>query len=259
MESMNAYSEDLRKKIVEALPRGTSKSEGARFFGVSLSSVERYARMAEEGRPLAPKKRPGSRPKIDEGARRLLESDLEERPAATLPQRRQYLQKVAGVKVSESTVRRMLKRMGWSRKKIGGCERARRVLEGDLENVGRRRSRDRRGAAGFRRRDGHEHSLAPLYGWSRRGRRAHLKAPRNWGSNLTLLASITREGMDPCLAVEGATTKTVFEAYLEHVLAPSLRPGQVVGDGQPFGAQGWEGARDCLVRPTRSTKSAIPP
>jgi transposase len=72
-------------------------------------------------------------------------------------------------------------------------------------------------------------SLAPLYGWSRRGERAHLKAPRNWGTNLTLLASITREeGMGPCLTVEGATTREVFEAYLEHVLVPSLRPGQVV-------------------------------
>jgi transposase len=71
-------------------------------------------------------------------------------------------------------------------------------------------------------------SLAPLYGWSRHGERAHLKVPRNWGTNLTLLASITREGMGPCLAVEGATTREVFEVYLEHVLAPSLRPGQVV-------------------------------
>jgi transposase len=30
------------------------------------------------------------------------------------------------------------------------------------------------------------------------------------------------------LAVEGATTKVTFEAYLEHVLAPTLCPGQVV-------------------------------
>jgi transposase len=117
---MNAYSEDLRKKIVQALRRGTGKSEAARSFDVSLSSVKRYARMAEEGRALAPKKRPGSRPKIDEGARRLLEADLEQRPAATLPQRREYLQKVAGVWVSDSTLSRMLKRMGWSRKK--DCE-----------------------------------------------------------------------------------------------------------------------------------------
>jgi transposase len=114
---MNAYSKDLRKKIVQALRRGTGKSEAARSFGVSLSSVKRYARMAEEGRPLAPKKRPGSRPKMGEGARRLLESDMEERPEAPLPQRREYLQKVAGVRVSESTVSRMLRKMGWTRKK----------------------------------------------------------------------------------------------------------------------------------------------
>jgi transposase len=39
---------------------------------------------------------------------------------------------------------------------------------------------------------------------------------------------MTTEGMGPCLAVEGATTKAVFEAYVEQVLAPSLQPGQVV-------------------------------
>jgi transposase len=71
-------------------------------------------------------------------------------------------------------------------------------------------------------------SLAPLYGWSRRGLRAHLKVPRNWGKNVTLLASITRRGLGPCLAVEGSTTREVFETYLEHVLAPTLAPGQVV-------------------------------
>jgi transposase len=70
---MNAYSEDLRKKkIVQALSRGMGKSEAARSFGVSLSSVKRYARMADEGRSLAPKKRPGSKSKLDDGARRLL-------------------------------------------------------------------------------------------------------------------------------------------------------------------------------------------
>jgi hypothetical protein len=36
------------------------------------------------------------------------------------------------------------------------------------------------------------------------------------------------EGMGPCLAVESSTTREVFEAYVEQLLAPSLRPGQVV-------------------------------
>jgi transposase len=117
MHRMNAYSEDLRKKIIEALRRGTTKSEAARAFGVSRSSVKRYAKLAQEGRPLAPKKRPGSKPKIDQSARRLLEADVESHPAATLSERREFLQKVAGVRVSDSTVSRMLRRLGWSRKK----------------------------------------------------------------------------------------------------------------------------------------------
>ncbi len=71
-------------------------------------------------------------------------------------------------------------------------------------------------------------SLSPLYAWSRKGERAFGSAPRNWGKNVTLLASITRRGLGPCLAVEGATTREVFEAYLERVLAPTLRPGQMV-------------------------------
>lgn len=72
-------------------------------------------------------------------------------------------------------------------------------------------------------------SLNPLYAaWSRRGERAYGEAPRNWGTNVTLLASMTREGMGASIAVEGATTKAVFEAYVEEALAPSLRPGQVV-------------------------------
>jgi len=71
-------------------------------------------------------------------------------------------------------------------------------------------------------------SLSPLYGWSRRGERAFFKAPRNWGENLTLLSSMSLKGMGPSLAVEGSTTREVFEAYVEKVLAPSLKRGQVV-------------------------------
>ena len=117
MSCMNAYSEDLRKKIVEALRRGMTKSEAARTFSVSRSSVKRYAKLDEEGLGLAPKKRPGSKPKVDERAKRLLEADLQERPAATLCERREYLGRVSGLWVSESTVSRMLRRLGWSRKK----------------------------------------------------------------------------------------------------------------------------------------------
>jgi transposase len=114
---MDAYSLDLRKKIVEAKERGMPTAEVARTFGAGLSTVKRYAATARQGKSLAPKRRPGSKPKLDKAARRLLEADLQERPAATLPQRREFLARMAGVRVSDSTISRMLKRLGWTRKK----------------------------------------------------------------------------------------------------------------------------------------------
>jgi transposase len=71
-------------------------------------------------------------------------------------------------------------------------------------------------------------SLHSLYAWSRRGERAHCAVPRNRGKNTTLLSSMSVKGMGPSLAVEGATTAAVFEAYVEKVLVPTLRPGQIV-------------------------------
>ena len=71
-------------------------------------------------------------------------------------------------------------------------------------------------------------SLSPMYAYAPKGRRAYAQVPRNRGANTTLLASMTLEGMGPCLAVEGTTTAVVFEAYVEQVLAPSLRRGQIV-------------------------------
>ena len=71
-------------------------------------------------------------------------------------------------------------------------------------------------------------SLYPLYAWSKRGERARMKVPRNRGPNTTLLASLKAEGMGPCMAVVGSTTREVFEACVERVLPPSLRPGQIV-------------------------------
>jgi transposase len=115
---MKAYSEDLRQKVVQAVEqRGTSKSQAARLFSISLSSVKRYTRLAGRGEPLTPRKGGGRPPIADETTRRLLEEDIRTRPAATVKERRNFLKSFAGKSLSESTLRRLLKRMGFSRKK----------------------------------------------------------------------------------------------------------------------------------------------
>jgi transposase len=62
-----------------------------------------------------------------------------------------------------------------------------------------------------------------------KGKRAYQKAPRNWGKNITLLSSIGKErGMGASLVVEDSTNGSVFQTYLEEVLLPTLKRGQVV-------------------------------
>jgi transposase len=114
---MKAYSLDLRTKIVESVRRGISKSETARRFGVNRSTVNRYLKQLDEGDSLAPKRGPGKRPKLAKRAMRLLEEDLKARPGATHRQRSEFLFVVCGVKVSEATICRSIKRLGHSRKK----------------------------------------------------------------------------------------------------------------------------------------------
>jgi transposase len=114
---MSGYSVDLRRRIVSAVEEGMSKAQAARTFSVSLSSVKRYVNKADRGESLAPKKRPGSKPKLDEKATRLLAADLEERPYLTLRERCDYMEVMMGLSVSRSTMCRAISRMGSTRKK----------------------------------------------------------------------------------------------------------------------------------------------
>jgi transposase len=59
--TVKAYSVDLREKITAAVGRGMSKAQAARTFGVGATSVKRYVKLAEEGKPLTPGKAPGKK------------------------------------------------------------------------------------------------------------------------------------------------------------------------------------------------------
>jgi len=71
-------------------------------------------------------------------------------------------------------------------------------------------------------------NLTRLYARAPRGQRAYGTIPRNTPRNTTLIAALTTAGMGPAMLLEGATDTAAFEAYIEHFLAPSLVPGQIV-------------------------------
>jgi transposase len=115
---MRAYSIDLREKIIAAVGGGMSKAQAARTFGVGATSVKRYVKLKEEGKPLTPGKAPGNKGKLDGRAVKLLEEDLRSRPAVTYERRADLLCDLLRVRVSKkSTICRTVRRLGYTRKK----------------------------------------------------------------------------------------------------------------------------------------------
>ena len=190
MQGMKPYSEDLRKSIVRAVEDGMPKSVAARLFGVSLSSVKRYARIAQRGASLAPRKGGGRPPRSDQTTHKLLEEDVKERPAATVAERRRFLERTTGKVLSTSTVKRLLKRLGFSRKNglWGAMERDEWLRTVWRVTLARETAAER---LVFMDEMGTNTTLHPLYDWSPRGERARCFVPRNRGLNTTLLASMT--------------------------------------------------------------------
>jgi transposase len=70
--------------------------------------------------------------------------------------------------------------------------------------------------------------LTPRMAWAPCGQRAYGSVPRNTPPNITLIASLTTSGIGPSLLLEGGVDTAAFVVYIEQVLAPTLRPGQIV-------------------------------
>jgi transposase len=83
-------------------------------------------------------------------------------------------------------------------------------------------------------------ALTPRYARAPRGQRARGRAPRNWGKNVTLISSITLEGMWASMSIQGSSDTESFGVYVREILAPRLRSGQIVlMDNLSVHRSGW--------------------
>ena len=116
---MNAYSKDLRLRVLAAVDRGMPRMEVGRTFGVSVATIGRYLRRRREGTDLAPRPSTGRTPTILANLqhKRALWKQLEQNDTATLERHCEIWEERWGVKVSISTMSRAIRKLGWSRKK----------------------------------------------------------------------------------------------------------------------------------------------
>lgn len=71
-------------------------------------------------------------------------------------------------------------------------------------------------------------NMTRLRGRAPRGQRVYDSAPHGHWHTTTMLSSVRLDGTTACMVVEGATDTDIFMAYVENVLVPSLRPGDIV-------------------------------
>jgi transposase len=114
---MKAYTQELRERIVAAVDHGVPRDEVAEVFGVGLSTIKRYLKQRRETGSVAPKPIPGRPPKKLGPLREGLSQQLGAVPDATLGQRCQLWEQSHGERVSQASMCRTIKRLGWTRKK----------------------------------------------------------------------------------------------------------------------------------------------
>jgi transposase len=116
---MNAYSLDLRLKVLDAVDRGIPRREVVRIFGVSMPTLERYLRRRRQSGDLAPRPSPGRTPSICASVeeRRALWKQLEENDEATLERHCELWEERRGARVSVATMSRAVRKLGWTFKK----------------------------------------------------------------------------------------------------------------------------------------------
>lgn len=114
---MRAYSTDLKERLVRAVADGQPMREAARRFGVAVTTVKRAVVQERETGSLARKPIPG-RPRAIRGEQdAVLRARLEAAPDATVLEHCAWWVEHQGVELSEVTMWRAIRRLGWTHKK----------------------------------------------------------------------------------------------------------------------------------------------
>src|SRR3954449_5807320 len=224
---MTPYSQDLRQRIVDTVTRGdgTIRQVAERFL-VSIAFVTRLLQLYRSTGSVEPRPHGGGNPAVltPEDLQRLREL-IAQQPDATLEECRTHL----GVSCSTMTISRALRKLGLPRKK-----KVPRAAEQDRPEVQEQRREFCDQLAGsdprrlvFGDECGANTAMTRTHGRAPVGQRVYANTPGRWES-ITLTCGLRLSGVTAALAFPGATNTDVFETYVEEVLVPELKPGDVV-------------------------------
>jgi transposase len=224
---MKPLSNDLRQRILAAVDRREgSRRQLAVRFSVNVSTITRLLKLRSQTGAVDPRPHAGgTEPALDQKRLERLRKLVEQTPDATLEQHRQSL----GISGSIMIVWRGLEKLGITRKKktLHATEQdrpevqeERRWFSEDAEPIEPKRFV-------FVDETGVTTAMTPAYGRAPSGERVDASAPASWES-VTVIAAMGLDGIRAPFASPGGTDAATFQAYVERVLVPALRKGDVV-------------------------------
>ena len=224
---MKPLSNDLRERILTAVDRREgSRRQLAGRFSVNVSTITRLLQLRRQTGALEPRPHAGgTEPTLDQDALERLQGLVKETPDATLEQLKQSL----GLSGSIMIVWRGLQKLGITRKKKTQhateqdrpeVQQERRLFRCEVEPIEPMR-------LVFVDETGVTTAMTPAYGRAPKGERVEASAPASWES-VTVIAAIGLDGVRAPLAFAGGTNSVTFQTYVERVLVPALREGDVV-------------------------------
>ena len=225
-KDMRAYSQDLRQRILQAVDQGKPRAEIIQTFAVSRSTIKRYLKLRRETGDVKPKAIPGRPSKKGAALQAGLLPQLEAHPDATLDEHCQWWEATHGIPVSSAIMSRAITRLNWTRKKK--TIRASEQNEADRAAWREQAKELDANKRVFIDECGSNIALTRVHARSPRGKRVYGSVPRNRRANITMLASLSLQGMGEAFVLEGSADSVVFELYIEQILAPSLPTGHIV-------------------------------
>jgi transposase len=223
------YSLDFRKRVVAAVVTGgLSCNEAGKQFGVAVSTAIGWVRRQRETGNIAPGKMGGHRPKAISGEHRVWVLERIESGDFTL---RGLAAELAerGLKVDYRSVWEFVhaEKLSFKKSVVAG--------ERDRPDVARRRAqwikyqdRVEPERLVFIDETWTRTDMAALRGWAPRGQRLPTKVPHGRWKTMTFLAALRHDRIEAPWFLEGPIDGESFRLYVEKVLLPTLRPGDIV-------------------------------
>ncbi|WP_166293914.1 IS630 family transposase [Bradyrhizobium sp. 2S1] len=254
-----ALSVDLRQRVIAAIDGGMSCRQAAERFGVSAASAIRWRGRLKEVGDIVPKRQGGDRKsqRIEAHSQLILEA-VTAKPDITLAELRELLKR-RGISTGIASLWRFFQRRKITLKKKtahaaeqrrGDINAAREEwLEGQIDLDPERLVFIDETSANTK--------MARLYGRSPRGERCRAAIPHGHWKTTTFTAGLRSDGLIAPLVLDGPMDGDAFLAYVEQLLAPSLRPGDtVIMDNLP--AHKVHGVREA-IRAVGASLLYLPP